>query len=136
MPLFLPTDEQWWKMCDCHMSDAVELSTADINRPFVYQRDVGLFYVPFGMHHAAMSLLYAFHHGYKDAIDAAEGLGISYIDNHLSDAFLETIPGTCYLTGVILKSAERSIVTQNSRSLNAVERRIFGQHHRFKYIET
>lgn len=54
------TDEQWWAMCDAHMSLPVPLAKADLTKPFVYERRFGLFYVPFGFHHRAMSLLLAF----------------------------------------------------------------------------
>jgi hypothetical protein len=32
------TDEQWWSMCDAHMSLPVPLATADLHQPFIYER--------------------------------------------------------------------------------------------------
>ena len=54
------------------MSDPVPLSIADLTRPFVYERQYGVIYVPGGYHPSAMSFLLALQLGCEDGIDAAE----------------------------------------------------------------
>ena len=62
------TDEQWWSMCDAHMSLPEPLAKADLTRPFVYARRYGVFYVPSGHHQHAMSILLAFRHGHTKGL--------------------------------------------------------------------
>ena len=97
MALFKPSDEQWYAMCDAHMSSPVPLRDADTTKPFVYDRDYGLFYVPFGYHQQAMALLLTFRRGLDRAYAAAEELGFDFDPiAKLADHWLMTIPGTCY----------------------------------------
>jgi hypothetical protein len=72
------TDEQWWSMCDAHMSLPIPLAKADLQQPFVYERRYGVFYVPSGQHQNAMSILLAFHHGLTKGIDVADRLRLDF----------------------------------------------------------
>lgn len=99
--MFEPTDEQWWKMCDAHMSHPVSLIEADLSHPFVYDRELGLFYVPFGYHQAAMSLLLAFTINEICVVDAAEKLGLNYSSDEMADRWLES-KGRCFKSSISL----------------------------------
>ena len=115
------TDQQWWKMCDAHMSLPVPLHEADLSKPFVFQRGYGVFYVPNGMHQVAMSLLLAFNHGLACGDDAAEKFGLEYSAG-TADKWLEETPGAAF------RSAVHSKVRAARRgNLTAIEKRFFGE---------
>ena len=118
------TMRQFWKMCDAHMSDPVPLGKADLSKPFVYDRAYGLFYVPFGMHQTAMSLLLAFHHGCHDGIDVSYKLGLRYSEG-TADAFLETLPGTAFMSSQKNRKGERIILAGRRGNLSPLELRFF-----------
>lgn len=122
------TEEQFWKMCDAHMSDPVPLKNADLSKPFVYERQYGIFYVPCGMHPLAMSTLLAFQHGCNDAVDVAEKLGLR-MSSGTADRWLETTAGACFKS-----SQSKKISTWSAKSLNAFERRIFTKHHELMFL--
>jgi hypothetical protein len=113
------TDEQWYAMCSAHMSMPVPLARADLTKLFVYDRAWGVFYVPFGCHPAAMSVLLAFHHKSTNVIEVAEKLGLDYSAG-TADEWIEVIHGAAFRS-----SAGRGIQASTARSLNAIERRIF-----------
>jgi len=90
-----PTDKQWWSMCDAHMSRPVSLRDADLSRPFVYDREYGLFYVPMGYHQQAMALLLAFKHGLTEGYAVVEQLGLRDV-SEAADEWLMSHAGTCF----------------------------------------
>lgn len=96
------TDEQFWKMCDLHMSDPVALSQADLSRGFVYSRKWGVFYVPFGFHAHAMALLLSWDFGLNDTQDIVEHLKLWDVQA-AAEYWLEHTPGSAYLSGVAKK---------------------------------
>lgn len=114
------SDEQWWAMCSAHMSLPVTLKDADLTKPFVYDRRWGVFYVPFGQHQLAMSILLAFHHGQTDAIDTAEMLGVEYSGGS-ADLWLEKTPGAAFRSSV-----GKKVQAGPRGNLTAIERRFFG----------
>lgn len=124
MPRELPpefTDVMFWKMCDCHMSDPVPLASADLTRPFVYERRWGVFYVPFGYHPISMSLLLAWQHGCDDAVEVADKLGLQMSDE-TSDHWLRHTPGAAFRSSV-----GKKIQVATTKGLTIQERRLFGE---------
>lgn len=115
------SDEQWWAMCDAHMSLPVPLAEADVTKPFVYDRRWGLFYVPFGQHQFAMSILLAFHQGSTDAIATADALGLSYSDGS-ADYWLEKTPGAAFRSSV-----GKKVQAGPRGNLTVIERRLLGE---------
>ncbi|WP_028536147.1 hypothetical protein [Paludibacterium yongneupense] len=113
------SEAQWAAMCDCHMSMPVALPQADLERPFIYERRYGLFYVPGNCHQAAMSLLLAFQHGLATGPDVAAGLGIDY-PSSTADHWLEHTPGAA-----LKSSAGARIQVARVKRLNTNERRFF-----------
>lgn len=96
---FAFTDKQWWQMCDIGMSLPVPLGAADPTRPFVYERDFGLFYVEHGHHQAAMSLLLAWRHGCDRGAEVALKLNLE-LSSGTADRWLETAPGAAFRSSV------------------------------------
>lgn len=113
------TGRQWSQFCDLCMSEPVPLGQADLRRPFVYERQYGVFYVPGGMHPSAMSFLLALQHGCEDGIDVANKLNLSYSAG-TADHWLASTPGAAFLSSV-----GRSIQVAGSRGLTVQERRLF-----------
>lgn len=111
------TDQQFWKMCDARMGEPVPIAKADLSKPYVYDRKWGVFWVPMGHHQAAMSLLLAFHLGFKDGLDVAEHLGLSY-SHDTADYYLEHFPGTCFMS-----SQSKTVKAWKKGSLSAMELR-------------
>ena len=105
---------------DYHASQPVILEQANLRNPFVYDREYGLFYVPYARHVSVMATLYAFHRGFADYADLAEYLGIGY-NTGLSDRFLKEIEGTCYRSSQSIRP-----VAGKFYNLNDYEREIFG----------
>lgn len=106
---------------DLHISYPIRLSEADLSRPFVYEREYGLFYVPGGYHQAAMSLLLAIRHDCEDGIDVAEELGLEYLCG-TADYWLEHVSGAAFRSAV---SPVIQVATQQGLSIE--ERRLFGK---------
>ena len=114
------SDKQWWKMDSANMSYPVPLAKADLSKPFVYDREFGVFYVPCGYHQSAMSLLLAFKHGCKDGVDVAEKLNLEY-SSGTADYWLENTQGAAFRSSVGEK-----IQAGKKGNLTVIERRIFG----------
>ena len=119
--MLTPTDEQWWAMCDVNMSRPVALREAILTHPFVYDREMGLFYVPFGYHQAAMGTLLAFGMGEVRAYTAAEKLGLRFDSGQLADRWLEG-PGRCFRSSVSAR-----VKAGCPGNLSKAELRIFGE---------
>ena len=90
-------------MCDVGFSRPVPLNEADLNKPFVYDRRYGVFYVGFGKHPFAMALLLAWDKGVNSYIDIDhKAIGISDFESSeaspYSDYYLANTQGTCYLS--------------------------------------
>lgn len=111
------TDEMLWAMCDL-MSDPIPLVQADLTKPFIYERQWGVFYTPFGRHQAAMGLLLAWQHDCKRAAHVIEKLGISH--DRAADYWLEHTPGAAFRSSVGKKIQVASI-----KGLTIQERRMF-----------
>lgn len=111
-------DELWWLLCSFKMSEPVPLHKADLTKPFIYDRNFGVFYVPFGLHQAAMSLLLAWHFDtrtYLD-LDVAALFGLRDHDTgELSERFL-MMSGTCFKSGV-----GKQIICYKKSNLNETE---------------
>ena len=120
MPLPEMTQRQWNFFCDSGMSDPEPLATADLSRPFVYERAHGVFYVPGGRHPSAMSFLLALQHGCDDGIDVAEKLNIDY-SSETAEYWLMNTPGAAFRSSV-----GRRIQVSTGRGLTVLERRLFG----------
>ena len=56
-------------MVDCYVSDPVPLDEADLSKPFVYDREWGIFYVPSGYHQSVQCMLLAWKKGYPSITD-------------------------------------------------------------------
>lgn len=119
--VFVPSEAQWWAMCDANMSEFYPLAKADIARPFVYQRGKGVSYVPFGQHRTAMSLLLAFHEGCARGLDVAQKLDLQYSCG-TADFWLEEVLGTAFRSSV-----GKKVIAWNPQNLTAIERRILGE---------
>jgi hypothetical protein len=111
---------QWNCLCDFHMNKPVPLEKADLGRPFVYERQYGLFYVPFGFHQSAMSFLLALQHGLDHGIEVAEKLKLKYSEG-TADYWLENTPGAAFRSSV-----GKRIQVATGRGLTPQERRLFG----------
>lgn len=114
------TLRQFWKMCDACMSDPIELGQADIEKPFVYDRRYGFFYVPAGMHQQAMSLLLAFHHGLHSSVEVAKALKLRS-SHETADHWLEHVAGTAFRS-----SQGKKVMAGRRGNLNALELRRLG----------
>lgn len=115
------TQRQWNKFCDFCMSDPVPLAQADLSRPFVYEREYGVFYVPSGYLPSAMSLLLALRHGCEDGINVAEKLKLEYSSGTAAH-WLEHTPGAAFKSSV-----GKRIQVATGRGLTVQERRLFGE---------
>lgn len=115
------SDEQWWSMCDACMSMPVPLAQADLSKPFVYDRQYGVFYVPMGYHQTAMSVLLAFQHGLTKGVDVSEKLELRYSEG-TADEWLRATPGACFRSSV-----GKKVQAGQRGSLSVIERRIFGE---------
>lgn len=114
------TDSIWYKMCDAGMSLPEPLETADLTKPFVYDRKYGVFPVVRSNHQIAMSLLLAIHKGYKNGVDASEKMGLEY-SNGTADHYLSNITGTAFLSSV-----GKCITAGSKNNLNEKEKDYFG----------
>lgn len=93
------TQDQRWRAIDTHMSDPIPLKDADLTKPFVYDREYGVFYVAGGYHPSAMSLLLAWHHGYEDPIDYAMDNNLDYYYD-TADKWLKETKGAAFKSSV------------------------------------
>ena len=114
------TDEQWHRMCDRGLDLPVPLAKADLAKPFVYDRKWGVFYVPGGLHRAAMSCLLAFQMGKTDVVSALRLAGCTD-QTEGADFYLENTPGTAFRSSV-----GRGIFAGHPGSLSAMELRLLG----------
>lgn len=114
------TQRQWNLYCDFGISTPVPLAQADLTRPFVYERQYGVFYVPGAMHQSAMSLLLALQHGCDDGIDVSKLLKLEYSCG-TADYWLENTPGAAFKSSVSSR-----IKVGSGRGLTPLERRLFG----------
>lgn len=105
---------------DACMSDPIELGQADIEKPFVYDRRYGFFYVPAGMHQQAMSLLLAFHHGLHSSVEVAKALKLRS-SHETADHWLEHVAGTAFRS-----SQSKKVMAGRRGNLNALEIRRLG----------
>lgn len=117
------TDEQWYLMCDLHMSSPVPLHEADLFQSWVYYRPWGIIYVPSGHHQAAMATLYTFHHGGLRYVAYAEELALPgyRAQETLADRFLTQLEGTAFrssVSPVIIAGTLDSRERQAFRSFN------------------
>lgn len=93
------TDSQWYAICNLNMSLPILLEDANLEKPFIYDRKWGVFYVPRGYHQSAMSLLLAFHYNCRTGIDVGKKLNLKY-SSETADYWLENISGTAFLSSV------------------------------------
>lgn len=114
------TDEQWYRMCDSGLHLPVPLGKADLTKPFVYDRKWGVFYVPGGLHRAAMSCLLAFQMDKTDVVSALRLVGCTD-QTEGADFYLENTPGTAFRSSV-----GRGIYAIRPGSLSALELRLLG----------
>lgn len=96
---FEHTDRHYWAMCSAGMSLPVALDEANLTKPYVYDRQYGVFYVNAGQHPAAMALLLAWQHGLNSGVDVAHQLGLRY-STEAAEHYLETTPGACFKSSV------------------------------------
>jgi hypothetical protein len=113
------SDQQLAAMSNCKMSQPIALEQADLEQSFVYERRLGLFYVPKASHQMAMSLLLAFQHSMTSGEEVASALGVDYPCGS-ADHWLEHTPGAAFKS-----SAGARIQVARFRQLSPVERRLF-----------
>jgi len=106
------TDEQWWLMCDCGLSLPEPISKADLSKPFIYDREYGVFYCNFGTHYLGMWCLLSFQDGIENLPS----------DHHVAaDKWLSDKSGRAFKSSV-----SRGVFAGKIGCLNAIERRFFG----------
>lgn len=113
---------QWNQFCDFCMSEPIPLAQADLSRPFVYERQYGVFYVPWNYHPSVMSFLLAMQFGCEDGIDVAEKLKLNY-SSGTADYWLENTPGAAFRSSV-----GKNIQVATGKGLTIQERRLFGNY--------
>ena len=126
------TDEMFYTLVDLNISEPVPLKDADLDKPFVYDPEFGVFYVPPGVHVIAMATFYCWKHNQlnkfhllRENSDLKEEIekschGINDTYQYLADKFIDlgrTAMGSS-LTSFIL--------TKDLKSLNENEKRCFG----------
>lgn len=114
------TSRQFNAACDLCMSEPVPLGQADLAKPFVYDRTIGVIYVPMGYHQGAMGLLQAIKMGLNNRVEAAEKLGVRDLGD-VADHWLEHTPGAAFRS-----SLSRKIKVGTGKGLSPMERRRFG----------
>lgn len=128
------TDEQFYMLVDYKMSEPVPLRKADLNEPFIYDREYGVFYIEPGHHILGMSMLYAWKKGYlsvykmkKNEPEIKEKLSSFYsgIDRYqyLADEFLLHCKGTA-----MSSSVANFILIGELSNLNEEEKIVFGNY--------
>lgn len=112
------SEEMYQAMCTCGMSEPVSLAAADLTKSFVHERRRGVFYVDYGHHCSAMTLLLAWQHG---LVRTGQILRKLKIDSHTAaEAWLENTPGAAFRSSV-----GRSIQVASLMNLSIAERRLF-----------
>lgn len=114
------TEAQWWRMCDVNMELPVPLAKADLSRPFVYCRQYGVFFVGYGHHQSAMSLLLAFECGVRGGIEVGKLLGLKF-PYETADRWLEQTPGAAFKSSVSSK-----VYAWRPENLTVIEKRFLG----------
>lgn len=122
-----PSDELWYWMCDVGISKSKPepLRTADLTKPWLYDRRFGVFYVDIGGHQCAMANIYARVSGYDNAFDMEDDTGIIAFRDQ-AEEYLKKTPGTAYMSGALFYS--RGTIPSrawSSRSLNDIEKDYF-----------
>lgn len=116
------TDQQMDKLYDLNASDPVPLGLADLSKPFVYDREYGVFYVASGYHPAVMSQLLAMAHGCANQSEVAALLKLR--DSHaMADRWLET------RVGAYRSSVSNKVLAGRRGQLTPIERRLLGEVH-------
>lgn len=115
------TQEQFWAACDANMSDPLTLEQADLSKPFVYDREYGLFYVPCAYHQLALAQLFAWHTGFVKAYDAIDAFKMRD-SSQAADKLFENFPGIA-----ILSSVGVTVHAFNKNSLTQREKDFFGK---------
>jgi hypothetical protein len=116
------TDQQLDKLYDLNASDPVPLGLADLSKPFVYDREYGVFYVAPGYHPAVMSQLLAMAHGCLNQSEVGRLLGLR--DSHaMADRWLES------QVGAYRSSVSNKVVAGRRGRLTPIERRLLGEVH-------
>ena len=123
------TEEHFYKMCNANLGTPIALGQADLKKPFIYQRGLGIMYCPSGYHCLSGSLLLAFNMKLMCGIDAAKELTKkynlkSYQLNDISkqcDYWLMNTEGTAMLSSV----AHGEIIAGKKENLNKFEQRFF-----------
>ncbi len=112
------TDRQWYKMVDSGMGKPIPLNSADLTKPFVYQRGWGVSYVNPGYHRSAMTLLFTFHKGHVRFSDMLNDEDFDPFNElqQAADAWAE-LPGTAWRSSV-----SNEIMVND---INLFEKRIF-----------
>lgn len=111
------TQEQFWASCDSNMSRPVNLQKADLGKPFVYDREYGLFYVPSGYHASALALIYAWKKGKERAYE----LEIKSLSD-AADKLMEEYQGVA-----MRSSVGKTVQAFLPSSLNEEEKDFFGK---------
>lgn len=118
--------EIWHLMVRYGLSEPCVLRTAKVSEPFVYDREIGFFYVPKTKHQSAMSLLLAWRLGYKDPFEVpGEKYQQKSIFDHdfseMADYYLENFSGTCFKSSV-----SDYVLAGKKGHLNSLELDVFG----------
>lgn len=130
------TDEMFYQLVDMRMSEPVPLKDADLNEPFIYDRDFGVFYVDSGYHMLGMAMLFAWKHNFttvfelkrgneKIAADIKANSFGSSIDKYqyLADRFLLDFKGTA-----MSSSVSNHLLAGSEKNLNEQEKIILGRY--------
>lgn len=128
------TDEMFYKLVDYKMSEPIPLLKADLNIPFIYDRNFGVFYVDSGMHILGMALLYCWKfdcNSKRDLLikrpelkeDMKNCFGIDSQYQFLADKFLLESKGAA-----MGSSVSNYILIGNLSNLNEQEKIIFSRY--------
>jgi hypothetical protein len=115
------TQQQWQLLVEAGAQKPEPLHLADLSRPFVYDREVGVFYCAPGLHRLAMSLLLAFRHGCENVIEVGEKLGLDFPDD-TADRWLAETPGAAFRSSV-----GRKVQAGKRANLSMIEKRWLGE---------
>lgn len=126
------SDEQWYQMCSANMSRPVPLHKAELYKPFVYDRQWGLFYVSMGFHYMAMATLLTFRAGFVDPYEYKRSLNLEGYDylHQMADKWLLEVEGTAFASSL----DEETITVGKRGNLNAAEKQAMRKHP-LRYIE-
>lgn len=112
------TESQNNRLIDTNSSGPYSFEEFDFEKPFVYTRSFGLFFVPFGYHPHTLSLFLAFENGFSDGYSMANSLNLRY-GYPTAEFYLENYKGVAY------KSSVGKCVLTYKDSLNAEEKALF-----------